>query len=186
MTTEIIPLNEIKNWLKVDGPQDDYILGSLLSSCIDYAEKYTGIYFIERSVTISFAGLQTTKYEQYPYIDLPKPYISSVEAVESIQDSTATLIPVSYYTFKNINNIGRVIFTTTLTYDILEPYPFKVYFTSGFGANSADVPDVIKTAIKAHIAYLYENRGDVQSEGGLSVPLETTALLNTYKVRFVF
>lgn len=185
--TEIIALKEIKNWLRIDNAQDDYILESLRVTCVDYAEKYTGIYFIQKSVVINFSGLQTTKYERYPYIDLPKSYISSVQKVESIQDSTATLILGTYYTFKNDSNgIRRIIFTTLPAYDTTEPYPFIVSFTSGFGASSSDIPDGIKIAIKTHIAYLYENRGDVQSEGALSVSKETISLLNMYKVRTVF
>jgi len=184
--TEILTLDEIKNWCKIDTTYDDFLLSALEVSCIDYAERSTGLYFIERDVTISFSGMRTSKWERFPYIDLPKPLISTLTKVETIVDSTSVIVPTSYYTFKNISNISRVIFTTSPTYDISEPYPFIVYFTAGFGSSADDVPELIKTAIKAHILYLYENRGDVQSEGGLGAPLEVDALLNKHKVRYVF
>lgn len=182
----VVTLDEIKQWCKIDTSYDDFILDALRETCIDYAEGYTGLYFSERELTITFSGLQTSKWEQYPYINIMKPLISSITKVESMVDSTLTLVPSTYYTFKNVSNIGRVIFTTTPTYGTDEPYPFKVYFTAGFGDSNDDIPNLIKTAIKSHVLYLYENRGDVQSEGGLSVPLETTVLLNKYKVVYVF
>jgi len=184
--SEVVTMDEIKTWLKIDNTADDYVLDALRVSCIDYAESYTGLYFIERDESISFAGLQNSRWESFPYIDIPKPLISSLTKIESIVDSETTVVSGTYYTFRNVSNIGRVIFTTTPSYDIDKPYPFTVYFTAGFGDTAEDVPELIKTAIKLHIAYLYENRGDVQSDGGLFAPLETTALLNKYKVRYIF
>lgn len=184
--TELLTLDQIKNWVKVDTTYDDFLLSALGVSCTDYAESYTGLYFIERSVTMSFSGMKTSGWVLFPYIDLMKSLISSIEKIETIIDSTSVTVSQSYYDYKNVNNIGRVVFTTTPSYDANEPYPFKAYFTAGYGSSVDDVPEIVKTAVKTHIAYLYENRGDVQSEGGLSAPLEVHALLNKYRTRYIF
>ena len=77
-----------------------------------------------------------------------------------------------------MHGFSRVLFENGIfdaSPDLNVPYPLKITFTAGYGA-AADVPSDIKTALKAHIAFMYENRGDAIAEGDLSMPLETKAI----------
>jgi len=183
----VVTLAEIKNWLKIEHNSDDTLLNSLRISCIDYAERYTNLCFITRNIILDFSILEfkTSRYSPTYYIDIIKPPVICVVLVQSIIDDIYTKVPESYYSFKNTANIGRILFYTIPNFDVREAYPIRVYFVSGFGSTSDDVPELIKTAIKEHVAFLYENRGDVISEGSLGIPLETTMNLNKYKVRFI-
>jgi len=183
----VVSLTEIKNWLKIEHSTDDDLLDSLRVACIDYAERYTNLCFINRNIILDFAitEFKTSKYETTDYINIIKPPIQCIVLVQSLINDVYTTTPESYYSFKNTSNIGRLLFYTIPEYDINEAYPIRVYFVSGFGSSSDDVPELIKTAIKQHVAFLYENRGDVISEGNLGVPLETIFNLNKYKVRFI-
>ena len=183
---EIFTRYEMKQWLKTEDTfQDDALIDALITTCTEYAELYTNIKFVKREFIYNYAGYLNNKYEKYPYINIFKHHITTINKVESIIDSTATIIADNTYMLKKVSNYGRVIFTTTPDCDTAEPYPYYIYFNCGLVDSIDLLPEVIKTAIKFHVAYKYENRGDVLSEGSLNMPLETRLLLNKYRVQYI-
>lgn len=174
--TDPVTLDEAKAWLRIRTTADDSLLTALITSVTLFGEKFTNRVFVKRTIEGFFSGLSASKFETAPFIQLRRAPLISVDAVEVLVDGSYTAF--TDFEVKNTNGFPRVLFANGIfdaNPDTDTPYPLKITFQAGYGV-TADVPNDIKTALKAHIAFLYENRGDVLAEGSLSMPLETKSI----------
>ena len=182
---DIVTIEEIKEWCRIDNDDDDLILDALRCACVDWAEKYTNKHFIQRNSIMYTEKLSESKYENGPYIQIIKAPLLSLVLVESFVNGVYTTVDSSYYSLKRSSSIPRVVFSNIPQYDRTEAQPFRLSLITGYGPNTDDIPTAIRRGVLTHILYLYENRGDVISEGGISVPLEAICLYNKYRSVYV-
>ena len=96
-------------------------------------------------------------------IEIRKSKLQSITSIEYYKDDVLTTVDSSIYYFTDESDYSTINLKAT------EAWPndadnrkqaIKITFVSGYGATAADVPQGIKSAMLAHIANMYENRGD--------------------------
>ena len=171
-----ISLSEAKDWLRVRSTADDALISALITTATIAGEKFTNRLFLSRTIAGYFSGLEASQFESVPFVTLRRAPLGAVSSVEIY--SGGAYVAFTDYSVKNTQTFPRILFNNGI-YDAAPDsdatYPLRITFTAGYGT-SADVPEPIKTALKAHLAFLYENRGDVVADGALGMPLETKAI----------
>lgn len=169
---EPVTLTEAKDWCRITTTADDTLVTALISSARIFGEKYCNRIFITTGIDCYFNGLDYSNSETYGFIQLRRSPLISITAVSIYSGGSYTA--TTDYILRESSSFSRLIFQNGLEHDADTDQPFilKVEATFGYGS-AADVPEEIKTALKQHIAFLYENRGDVVAEGKLPMPLET-------------
>lgn len=142
-TTEPVILQEAKDWCKIDDvDDDDTLIEELITSARILCEEYSGISFINRTVTASLNN-------SLGGIELP---YGPVKTFTSIVDSESNSLE---YTLRN-EKFKQLI-------DPAKSF-VKVVYTAGYKI----LPKNLKTAILNQIAWMYDNRGDVKIASALS------------------
>ena len=114
---------------------DDTLVSAMITEGRMWVEKYTGVHLVEKQIEVSFvngAGM----------IELPGPVTGDIAVTDELSAAVA-----------DVQYIGT-LFPKVKT--IIE-YIAKAAYTVGYGA---DCPEWAKNAIKAYVAWAYENRGD--------------------------
>lgn len=171
-TAEIISLEDMKLYLRVDDDTEDALIQSLIDAAIAAAERYMnrdlleGTYVnlrdslnqdltLRRAGFLEFISFEYLKDGEYQEID-----------VDTIKGAPGGIYGKVWEV--NIDD----------TYDD-DPNAIRIAFKAGFGPTGSDIPADIVNALKAHVAYLYENRGDCVVN---DVPGIAKMLYNGYRV----
>lgn len=174
--TEPVSLEEAKAHLRVDGADDDALLGRLITAARRAAEQLTGRAFITQTwdlyldVAPSFA------------LKLPRPPLQSAIVTTYGDDDQAVVFDASSYLVDTVCDPGRLVPKTNWPTGLRVANGFQVRFVAGYGA-AADVPDDIKQGILLLVGHLYENReavvvGTISGE----LPLGVKELLQPYRL----
>lgn len=177
---EPITLTEAKAFLRQDATKDDAIITALIIAARMAGEALTNRVFVTRTIKAQLS-CQIVNYraEHYPFIELHRSPLIAITSIQAFIGGSLTAITPTH---KRRSTFDRLLFIDELTtVDVDQPYPYEVVFTAGYGA-AADVPNSIKQALLMHVAFLYENRGDTQAVGGVSVPVEVLAMYQEVKI----
>lgn len=174
---EPITLDEAKDWCRVSTTDDDVLITSLITTARMFGENYCNRIFVDTTYDCFFSDLDTSNMETYSFIQLRRAPLSSITDVSVYSGGSYTT--TTDYNLRQTNGYSRLIFANGISPDLYQIYPLRVQAVFGYGG-AADVPEEIKTAVKQHVAYLYENRGDVVSEGTLPMPLETKLIYSRH------
>lgn len=156
--TEPVSLSEAKSHLRVDLPDDDTFITSLITTARQTAEDITRTSFITQTWELSLDAVD--------YLYLPRPPTLSIT---SVTIDGVTLVPTQYQVSGD-----RVLFLTPAIAQTLGGV--KITYTAGYGSAAANVPTSIKQAILQIVGHLYENR---ESQ---DIPDLAMNLLHPYKV----
>lgn len=153
--TEPVQLSEAKDFCKIDISTDDTLLTAIIIGARQQCEAYTGVGFVQHSITAVLNNSNGGIYIPYgPIID-----------VISVQDNEGnTLILDSDYTLQG-NEFKRLLYPKT--------DEVNVEYTAGY----AELPTVLKTALLNQIYYIYDNR----SQGIDDISPIAKLLLNPYR-----
>lgn len=148
--TEPVTLAEAKDWLKIDVSDDNNLITELITSARQQCEFYVKMSLITRTVIARVLNDQNN-------IELP---YGPVIAVSQVKDADGNIVDPSNYkihgvTFKTLDYSPL----NSLIIDGLPTTELTVTYTAGYTA----LPKHFKTAIKNQVAWLYENRGDIQT-----------------------
>ncbi|MBN8531726.1 MAG: phage head-tail connector protein [Alphaproteobacteria bacterium] len=161
---EPLTLAEAKLYLRVDGSTEDTLITSLIASVRQAAEEYLRRSLITQSWKLSFNDGAPGE------VALPRGPVQSITSVvlKDRDGDSETYSAGNYYL-----NARK----DALVFDA-EPYAHLVEITyqAGYGAAAANVPDMLKAGMLAHLASLYDGRG------GIELPAKTEALYAPFRV----
>jgi uncharacterized phiE125 gp8 family phage protein len=171
-----VTLQEAKLFLRVDNPVDDTLIGALVSAATLQGEAYSNRVFVTRDLRLSIDSLCSGG--RFPYIEIARSPLTVLTSVKYVSGGVLVDLPVEDYELQKTNGFSRLLLLSVPVVDADAAYPFVIEFTAGYGVPSS-VPEDIKTAIKEHVNFLYENRGDVQAIGKESMPITTEMIYRT-------
>lgn len=180
---EPVSLAEAKLHLRVDGGEDDLLIGSLITAARQAAETITHRQFITarwKLVMDAFAG-QAVLIHKSPLI--------SVVAVEYLDMAgLVQTMPPSHYTVDAASEPARLtpIFGQTWPPTLPQIGAVSVTFDAGYGPASA-VPEGIKSWIKLRVGSLYAHREEmsVLTRGRIDPLPFVDGLLDGFKVSVI-
>lgn len=158
-----LTLTEVKNHLRLDvadTSEDDY-LNFLINAVALFGEKYTKKDFITRTYE--------TYRDNFCDLEIRKSPIQAVSTVERLVDDVLTEVPTTVWFVTKSNTYPH------LSLKVDQSWPtdtddreqaIKITFTAGLGDDATDIPGDYKNAMLAHIAFIYENRGDCEENDG--------------------
>lgn len=181
-TTEPVTLAQVKAHLRVDGEQEDTLLGQLIAAARDWAEQYLWRSLMEQTWELSLDAMPSGRA-----IEIPRAPLLSVTTVSYMDsDGTEQTLAATSYIVDGKSSPGRIVLATGIEWPVTD-YPVNaltVLYKAG-STTAAGVPESIRHGILMHIGHLYENRETVAADGKTAsseVPMSTKSLYQPYRM----
>ena len=196
---EPVSLAEAKQHLRVDGGDDDLLIGSLITAARQAAETKTGRQLITarwKLVLDAFPGPSLMQSATGASFSLPghaillaKCPVQSVVSIEYLDmNGTTQVMPASDYVLDTACEPARLtpVFGKTWPPTLPQMGAVSVTFDAGYGTASA-VPEGLKSWIKLRVGSLYGHREEmsVLSRGRIDPLPFVDGLLDGFKVSLV-
>ena len=196
---EPVSLAEAKQHLRVDGGDDDLLIGSLITAARQAAETKTGRQLITarwKLVLDAFPGPSLMQSVNGASFSLPghaillaKCPVQAVVSIEYMDMNGATqVMPAGDYVLDVACEPARItpVFGKTWPPTLPQMGAVSVTFNAGYGAASA-VPEGLKSWIKLRVGSLYGHREEmsVLSRGRIDPLPFVDGLLDGFKVSLV-
>jgi uncharacterized phiE125 gp8 family phage protein len=178
-----VTVNEVKEFARIDGNDEDSILETFISAVTSGTESYLGRALVLRTYKMIMDEWNSKE------IELPMPPLVSVSSIKTIdEDNIETIYDSSNY-FTVIESIpGRIVIkkdsevpTNTERYTA----GYSIEWIAGYNV----IPNQIKIAIMQWTTMLYENRSMTENEIGfggkintLQIPNEVKKILQPFRV----
>lgn len=151
-----ITLKQAKDYLKIDGKDDNQVIQDLLATAVQFGEGYTG-----RDFRISTWLLFVDCFEDR--ILLRKAQVASITKVEYLVSAAFITVASSVYYLKPGHGFSEILLADGEIWptdiDTIEA-GIKIEFKT-------QVPrsiEQLKTGVYKHLAFLYQNRGDCDED----------------------
>lgn len=155
-TTYPISVDEVKEYARIDGEEEDNLLSSLIEACTEKFEDFLGKALLSQTIELTFDVWETD------VIKLPKPPLLSITSVVTIdEDDTETTYSSDNYYVRTDSIPGQLIIKKGYTKPInTERYygGYKITYVAGYGTVPEQVPNFIRKALKSFVALIYEKR----------------------------
>lgn len=151
----LVTLSEAKQWLRTLSSEEDDLITMLRDAATEDVEDLFGRATVKGLYRLRFHDLIPREH----HIQLPRPPLVEVKAVQEYDEDTATwsdLDTSTYEVLHNGNDTPSVVVPAQGETWPLEP--LRVNYDAGY--DPADAPNDLKRAIHELIAYHYEHRGD--------------------------
>lgn len=184
---EPISLAEAKLHLRVDIPDDDALILSLISAAREAAEGECNRAFITQSWQLVLDSFCDRDAVIDGAIWIDKATVNSIQSVQYMDMTGAwQTMPSTDWVADLVSEPARITPAFGKIWPITMPQigSVKINFTSGYGATADSVPYGIKAWMKLQIAALYENRSRVVADSrivALELPF-ADRLLDNYRV----
>lgn len=153
---EPITLAEAKAHLRVDGTDEDTLIGSYITAARLKCEEISRRAFVTQTLAMVMDCWPETNI-----IELVRPPLISLTSVIYKDSAGApTTWPSSNYVIDTVSIPGRLALASNAMWPGVTLYPIgglKVTYQAGYGLSAA-VPELYKQAVKLLTAYYYENR----------------------------
>jgi uncharacterized phiE125 gp8 family phage protein len=173
--TEPITKDEVKFYARLDGTYEDDFIDNIIKSVRISAERYMGRALITQSITMS---MDWWPGEQ---VELPRPPLIDITSIKTIdEDGTETTYSSDNYFIDTNSEPGKVVIKNGVTFpENNDRYQggYQIIFRAGYGGDSSDVPEAIRTGLIAWVTWIYENRKPISKP-----PEQAHAALFPYKV----
>ncbi len=172
-TTTVISMQDAKDFLRVDGDQEDVLIYALLQAATDAAEAYTWL----QSNTATFKSYLTCLPR---YIKFWKNPISAITHIKYYDENNdLQTLDTDKYSFSTIHGCGVICIAESIaTYDRLDAV--EIQFVAGFGSNT---PARFISAVKLTLGHLYEHREAVSMTTAVELPMGVQYLLDMIKIK---
>ena len=155
-TCEPVSVEEVKEYARIDGSEEDNLLTSLIESSRIDIENFLGKALINRTVELTF--------DNWPshVVLLPMPPLVSITSVETTdEDDTDTTYAATNYYIRTEAIPGELIIkkeSTLPTNTERDIGGYKITYIAGYGTNPEQVPAPIRKALKEFVTEIYEKR----------------------------
>lgn len=160
-TTDVVTVQEVKDWGKIKGDSEDHIIADLIKSCRELQEQWTGRSFMEKTLTVHWDKLDS------PWeIPLPLGPIRSITSIKRVYlDGSLSDALVS----------GTDYFISGMDFQVVNLY--KRYSSAGQaqtglraeyvvghddGSTYVRIPEPIKETVMRHVITDYAMRDDLE------------------------
>ena len=167
-----LTLAEVKDYLKVTSSDEDDFINFLIDAATACGEKYTGRDFINKTYT-------TFRDTFWDCFELRRSRVSDVISIKFLLNDVLTDVPTTVFGFTDVNDYSEIFLKEDQVWPTDEdnvPQAIEIVFVAGFGADDTSIPADVQNAMLAHIAFMFENRGDC--------PPGTSALPTTTKILY--
>lgn len=160
---EPLALDEAKLYLRIDGDEEDALIGQMIAAVREHAEHY-----LKQSLMTQTWKLTLGDYAPET-LKLPMGAVQEIESVVLVDASGAEqVLDAANYMFYVPDEL---VFNST-------PYASRIIITYVAGyTTAADVPKSIRYALLSHLAAMYDNRG----EAATLMPKDAIALLTPHR-----
>lgn len=159
---EPLTLDEVKNYLKVDGDMttDDELIMMLIKTARAEAETITGRKLVEGTVTYYLSDFETNDGS---YIRIPYPPVQSITSITYVDSGSVTQTwDSSKYVLTNTIEPCRIGLAYNETWPSVRGEQNDVTFTYVAGYESPPlIPSPIKIAIMMMVSDMYEHRESI-------------------------
>ena len=160
---EPVTVAEAKSQLRIDGSDEDTLIGNYITVARQTLEVLMRRAFITQTITLKYSSFPTE-------IRLPRPPAISNYSVDT-QTEPASIVPAYDKSYPDTRN---------------QPNAVTVVYQAGYGANTTDVPESIRLAIRLLVGSYYENREATSVAKVNDLPLGIQMLIATNEVPEVF
>lgn len=197
-TREPLFVDDVRNYLRLDDDVEETLIVALIAAARQWAENYTGRAFITRTVhqfqdsyhypnTYLPEGVYTGIYKNMPntFIDLALTPVVSFTHVKAIDDAgTETTWDASNYYVDTVRDVPRLVLRDGGSFpsDLRSANGLKLVYDAGYGASPINIPDAIKMAMMQYCTFMYEHRGDFESNKQLEPSKIIKSLLMPYQI----
>lgn len=172
---EPITVDEVKDFARIDGTDEDSILQEFITAVRINAEKYLHRALIEQSIRLVMDEWNAGE------IELPKSPLISITKVETVdEDDIATEYDSANYYAETVSTPGRLVIRKNSTWPTnteRDVAGFRIEYKAGYGALATDVPSGIRLGLMMWATIVYETRVI-----GEAPPLETMKQLQRFRV----
>lgn len=181
-TATIVSLSDAKRHVRVDGDDEDALIGGLVNAAVAHLDGYSGV--LGRALTT-----QTWTQDFSAFSDTMRLPVGNLLSVTSIAyyDSTNAQQTLASSVYDGLSDtLGPYItrkpdqaWPSTYT----RPDAVRVTWSAGYGPLASDVPIPIKQAILLLVGHWYANREAVVAAPGIvavELPVAVDALLSPY------
>jgi len=184
--TTPISMATAKAYLKITTTDDDDLITALITAATDFAEKY-----IKKDlITKTWKTFRDDFF--FDEIILRRSPLQTVDRFEYLVATVLTPVPSTDFYNTVETDYSRIALEDGERFPTdgdVRLQSIEIDFKTGFGDTEADIPEDIKTGLLAHIAMLFENRGDcfdcgcaVAPKIAASLPLQSAAIYNQYRI----
>ncbi|WP_373047183.1 head-tail connector protein [Vulgatibacter sp.] len=168
-----VTLQEAKDYLRVDGADEDSTIQRLIDSAVEYSQEYTG-----RQLCTATLRLVLDAFPCGRELELPRAPLRSVTSVQYYDEAgqLQTLEAAAYHE-DTVTMPGRLVLAAGQSWPATQcrPGAVRIDFEAGHG-EAAAVPARIRSAILVELENGYRERGDRDNRGTV------TDLLRPFKV----
>ncbi|TPW32756.1 head-tail connector protein [Pararhizobium mangrovi] len=176
---QVVPLADMKAWLRLDGSDEDDLVGELIAVATRHLERETGLALLSQGWRLTLDGWPTDG--TIVFARTPVRTIDAVKAYDA--DGTGRDVQTGGFVLDRDRRPVR-LYIDGSAFAVPADNGVEVDFTAGFGDAASDVPDDLKHAIRLHVAHLYEFRGAVpMAQQPASVPAGYDRLIDGYRRR---
>jgi len=170
----VITLDEAKNYLRVDGADDNALITAFIEAAKDQVEKFTSRTLLTQTFELIYDAVGDS-------IEIVKSPLQEVTKIETISDAgVKTEVSSSTYVVDISGSRGRVRLKDGCVWPTHRGFAsFIITAKAGYGENAIDVPVLLRTAVFIALAIIYQERGAID-EG--KIVSSISAICWPYKV----
>lgn len=146
-------------FVRIDGNNANNIIAGLIKAATSMCETW-----MRRPIMTQTFTQYLCEWPCESILELPKSPLVSVTSIKTYDtaDVGSTFSSTGYFV-DTISRPGRVCLKSGISWpSYTRTYnPIEIIFKAGYGTDPGSIPSEIKQAVLACVAYLHENRGDV-------------------------
>ena len=198
-SVEPLALADVKSYLRISGSSEDTLLNLMIQTVREFCEDFTGRALITQTITMNIDGTRMLDDPLWEgtrvapdvkfykdHIQLARPRVQSVTSVKTFSDSdVATTFSASKYYLDSQREPARVVLRDGETWPVSlrVANSIEVVYVAGYGDAATDVPAPLRLGMMQHLAYLYDQRGDMKDYlQARSMPPAVQNLYQSFKV----
>jgi len=176
--SEPVTLAEAKLYLRVDSSADDDLITELIKTARQWCEGYQNRAYIQQTIT----AYRDAFASQMP---LPMPPLVSVTTIKYYDTAgVQQTLDSGYYDVDTTTEPGRIILGHSDSWPTVRGHhhDIEIIYLAGYGDETTDVPEYVKSAMKFLIGHLYEHREMVSELTLKEVPFAVKSLLSIDRI----